>query len=267
MIKILEQFIQGRLNHDGCEDGIFHSDCFVVLVDGATYSQNNRLEETPGQIIKHLILRVFEDIRPNLYITEIIELINERIARVYSSNSDIPPDSLSATAVVYSAHFNEVWIIGDCQAIVNSRHYYTNNRIEVVLSELRAIVLHSYQLRGFSLDSLLKNDLGRVAIEPFLRLQNDFQNTRNNPYSYTCINGKPIYKNQIKIISVRKKYVTFSSDGYPKIYSNLRRTEDYLKQVLDNDPLMFIQYQATKGMLHDLESYDDRSYIRFQVGP
>ena len=56
-----------------------------------------------------------------------------------------------------------------------------------------------------------------------------------------------------------------ASDGYPKLANTLEETETLLDYQRKTDPLNIGTFKATKAFVEGNNSFDDRSYIRFQV--
>ena len=56
-----------------------------------------------------------------------------------------------------------------------------------------------------------------------------------------------------------------ASDGYPVLKETLEETEEALKIVLETDPLCFRQYKSAKGLQKGNNSFDDRTYIKFEL--
>jgi glycerophosphoryl diester phosphodiesterase len=57
----------------------------------------------------------------------------------------------------------------------------------------------------------------------------------------------------------------FASDGYPKITDTLEETEQLLDYQRQTDPLNIGTFKATKAFVEGNNSFDDRTYIRFEV--
>ena len=56
-----------------------------------------------------------------------------------------------------------------------------------------------------------------------------------------------------------------ATDGYPFLCPTLAESEARLQQQRENDPLNIGDFKATKGFMKGNNSFDDRTYIRFQV--
>ena len=54
-----------------------------------------------------------------------------------------------------------------------------------------------------------------------------------------------------------------ASDGYPHLKPTLDASEEALEKQLAADPLNIRLFKATKGWVSGNNSFDDRTYIRF----
>jgi hypothetical protein len=59
--------------------------------------------------------------------------------------------------------------------------------------------------------------------------------------------------------------IVLASDGYPYLQETLGASEQQLQELLNEDPLLFRRYKATKGMKQDNISFDDRTYVKLKV--
>ena len=84
--------------------------------------------------------------------------------------------------------------------------------------------------------------------------------------TYAVIDGTPIYINGVKVISVPEDAeVVLATDGYPFLCDTLAESEERLRQLLVDDPLLISRYKATKAYMEGNRSFDDRTYIRFRA--
>ncbi len=58
--------------------------------------------------------------------------------------------------------------------------------------------------------------------------------------------------------------IVLASDGYPKLKSTLKESEEELAKIIEIDPLCYKTYFSTKGLKKGNFSFDDRTYIRFK---
>jgi glycerophosphoryl diester phosphodiesterase len=92
-----------------------------------------------------------------------------------------------------------------------------------------------------------------------------FANT-DDYFGYSVFDGMGINKNLIKIYTVKAgDHVVLASDGYPKLFDTLKESEEYLKWVLEIDPLSIKENKQTKMIKKGNISFDDRSYLSFTI--
>ena len=58
-----------------------------------------------------------------------------------------PNDRLQINAVIYSSHAHEIWLFGDCQAMVNGQVIPTLKRVDALLGELRSFAWQALALQ------------------------------------------------------------------------------------------------------------------------
>lgn len=275
-MRILEEFIESKTgNLNTCEDGLYYNDDFVAIIDGCTNKTIVDYKETPGIIAKNLIIEAISKLPKEIKAYQAFDKLSQNITSWYKENqllekvSENPELRVSACALIYSKYYHQLWFVGDCQALINDKkliHFPT--LIEHYTSNIRAFLIQAELQKGNTTKALLENDITREKLIPILSQQVYLQNELGiGAFAYSVINGFPIRKEDIKIIQLSKDQTTIclSSDGYPKIKKSLEKSEKYLKKIINEDPLLFTKYKATKGVMNNQVSFDDRSYIKFTV--
>ena len=81
------------------------------------------------------------------------------------------------------------------------------------------------------------------------------------------MDGFNTLKKLIKIVAIPKtvKQIVMATDGYPKLFNTLSKTEKYLNYIKKNDPLCYKVFSNVKEIYYGQDSYDDRAYIRFEI--
>lgn len=193
--------------------------------------------------------------------------ITERIQEIYrDANADMddllkfPVMRMTASAVVYSHFYRQIWMVGDCQCMVNGVLFLNAKPHEKEIAEKRAEIIKAALKEGKSIESIMADDIGRKAIMPKLKEACNLQNV-----AFPVIDGFNIPTNLVKIINVNQgnSEIILASDGYPKLERTLDKSEKELQRLLSDDPLCINENIATKGLALDRESFDDRAYIRF----
>ena len=83
---------------------------------------------------------------------------------------------------------------------------------------------------------------------------------------YAVVDGFDIPQDKVRIIAVGESAseIVLASDGYPLLMPTLEASEQALQAQMATDPLNIGRFKATKAFLAGNNSFDDRSYIRFE---
>lgn len=285
-MKIVESFLKGkRAVQSLCEDNFVVTDYFAAVVDGSTGKGTMRyMEESTGHAASAAIINAVSTmLSPDSSISDAIGLFTEIIGHKYDELGvrdmvgKCPENRITASAVIYSSRRQEIWMIGDCQCLVDGLLHTNCKKIDSVLSETRALYIQLMQPDFYSkyidcAESTLKfdaseMDLGREYILPLLRKQCALQNAAQNvEYAYGVIDGigSPLLFS--KVIDVRESSdLVLATDGYPVLYPTLEESEKALAELLRADPMMIYKFKSTKGMTKGLLSFDDRAYLRVKL--
>lgn len=272
-MKIIEKKIMSKYkNNRNCEDGVFYNNDFIVLVDGVTAKGDMLWDgKTSGEYSKEIIISAIDfmsyDIRANIFF-EKLNLVLKKACIDKLSNLTMEENINNrprASVIVFSKYYNEVWLYGDCQCMINSQIKTMPKKIDNLLSQLRSFIINSFLENGMTEEELVEKDLAREYIIPFLKMQFKLENTKTE-FGYSVLNGFDAINHEITKYKVEKgDKVVFASDGYPILKDTLWESENSLTYILEKDPLCFKINKQTKGMTIDKISFDDRSYISFIV--
>ncbi len=274
-MQILEQFIEGKTsNKDNCEDSIFISDSFIAVIDGATSKSSRKYNNSnSGKACSELLNKSLKNLPKKISAKQATLYLSNEVLSLYENQEFVDYleknsfERASASIIIYSKYRNEIWMIGDCQCLVDNKKYTNTKVIDKLLSSIRSFYIHSEIKLGKSFQSFQEQDLGREFILPLLKKQLLFQNSKErSEFSYGVIDGFEVAENEIKIIDVSKaKEIVLASDGYPKLFNTLVKTEAYLKDIIKKDPLCYKKYKSTKGLQKGNLSFDDRAYIKIRI--
>ena len=253
------------------EDAIVVTADFVAVIDGSTSKTDRCLCEgmTNGQLASTTIARFIETMPSDWDCEQFCHEVTRHIQRKYhtynidaSTLSCCPEKRMTASAIIYSVARQEIWMVGDCQCLVNGQIFTNEKPSERANAERRAAYLHQVLEEGsVTIDELRHNDIGRAAIHSDL-----IASCRRQNKDFAVIDGFPIAMEHVRVLLVPEvEELVLASDGYPKLFHDLASTEAYLSQVIREDPLFIRLHPATKGVMAGNESFDDRSYIRFRV--
>ena len=262
---IREKFIMGKHpNTELCEDALFVSDNFIAVLDGVTSKSNRSFNNmSGGKAAAEAALSVLRTVPAHTCKNELFEAINNAVAEIYNGSAD---GSAAVCVIAYSKFHKEIWAVGDCQCLINGDLHTHEKLIDRELSEIRAQVIEDALKQGAALDEIAENDIGRQAIMPQLKEQHQFANRADHPYGYAVLNGGYFDTESIVTYSVNEgDTIIFASDGYPKLFDTLQKSEEYLKHIISTDPLCIRDYKSTKGLQEGYLSFDDRTYIKFTI--
>ena len=257
-MTITEQFICGKHTAADCEDGIVITNDFAAVIDGSTSKTPKRLDPSMknGRFAMLLISEYIKQMPTDYTMNDFCRGTTLRIAEEYAKRgiaedmAKHPEERLTASVIIYSNSRKEVWMVGDCQAIIDGEHYDNSKPYEQEIAMQRA--------------TLIKNGMSpkeaRCAIEPqLIKAMLEGQNRQ-----YAVIDGTPIYMPGTRIVTA-SHCVVLASDGYPTLLPTLHESEEALAQHLTDDPQNITDFIATKGLVEGNVSFDDRAYIKLTI--
>lgn len=277
-MKVIESKIEGKKSPESCEDGLVVTADFIAVIDGSTSKTPHHLSPDikNGRYAMVLISEYIQhELKPESTVEDFCEGVTSYIYNKVYRQQGIeeqmqahPEERLTASAILYSKAKNEVWMVGDCQAIIDGKLYENNKPFEEIVARRRVELIR----RGFTPQE------ARKTIEPLLiQAMLEGQNK-----TYTVIDGFPIYQKGVKVVSLNApqknvetdvadslplptKEIVLASDGYPFLKPTLTESEEALAHLLAYDPQCTHEFIATKGIVVGNKSFDDRTYIRFQI--
>ena len=290
-MKIIESSIIGKKSPEACEDGMVVTDDFIAVIDGSTSKTPKHLnpDMKNGRYAMMLISEyIREELKADASVDDFCQGVTAYIYnKVYEKLGveerlkEHPEERLTASAILYSRTRNEVWIVGDCQAIIDGKLYENGKPYEQEIARKRVELIE----QGLS-PAEARKQIEPLLIEAMLSGQNQ---------TYTVIDGFPIYREGVKVVSVSdscsvqdsvpasdsvpcsdsvsasgtffvsSSEIILASDGYPFLEPTLAASEAALAEQIANDPQNIHSFIATKGIVEGNKSFDDRTYIRFSV--
>lgn len=288
-MKIIESSIIGKKSPAACEDGMVVTDDFIAVIDGSTSKTPKHLnpDMKNGRYAMMLISEyIQEELKADASVDDFCQGVTAYIYnKVYEKLGveerlkEHPEERLTASAILYSRTRNEVWMVGDCQAIIDGKLYENGKPYEQEIARKRVELIE----QGLS-PAEARKQIEPLLIEAMLSGQNQ---------TYTVIDGFPIYREGVKVvsvsdsssvqdtvpasdtvpcsdsvsasgtISVSSSEIVLASDGYPFLEPTLAASEAALAEQIANDPQNIHSFIATKGIVEGNKSFDDRTYIRF----
>ncbi len=269
---IVEQFLKSKTNiQSECEDSIFISDNYAAVIDGATSKSSRKYNnELSGRACSQLLKNALGNLAPKSSVGQTIKYLSETVLSLYKNLGLVehlkknPLERASASIIIFSKYRNEIWMVGDCQCLVDKTHYTNKKSIDDLLSNIRSFYIQSEFVLGKTFNSIQETDPGREYILPLLQRQTLFQNSpKKGEFTYGVIDGFKVPKTEIKVIKLSKpEEIVLASDGYPKLYPTLKQSESYLNKLIKADPLFYQEYKSTKGLKKGYSSFDDRAFLK-----
>ena len=288
-MKIIESCIIGKKSPEACEDGMVVTDDFIAVIDGSTSKTPKHLnpDMKNGRYAMMLISEyIREELKADASVDDFCQGVTAFIYnKVYEKLGveewlkEHPEERLTASAILYSWTRNEVWMVGDCQAIIDGKLYENGKPYEEKIARKRVELIE----HGLS-PAEARKQIEPLLIKAMLSGQNQ---------TYTVIDGFPVYREGVKVvsvsdsssvqdsvpasdsvpcsdsasasgtISVSSSEIVLASDGYPFLEPTLAASEAALAEQIANDPQNIRSFIATKGIVEGNKSFDDRTYIRF----
>lgn len=274
-MKIIESNIIGKKSQEACEDGLVMTDDFIAVIDGSTSKTPKHLspDMKNGRYAMMLISEyIQQEMKADATVDEFCEGITAYIYNKVYLPMGIeeqlrlhPEERLTASAIIYSNQKKEVWMVGDCQAIINGKLYDNSKPYEQEIAARRVALIQ----QGMT-PAEARKSIEPLLIEAMLGGQNK---------TYAVIDGFPIYREGVWVVSLkehssrdtlfsasnRSQEIILASDGYPFLKPTLAESEAALEHLIANDPQCIHDFIATKGLMAGNKSFDDRTYIRFII--
>lgn len=272
-MTIIEQAVIGKRDQETCEDGIITTDNFVAVVDGSTSKTPLRVNPamTNGRYCMETVCQHIATLPAATTVEEFCDSVTYKIMCIYTRNGlDIerlrlhPEERMTASAVIYINALRQLWLIGDCQCLIDGVLYDNSKPKEAVLAARRAAYLiDAISKRNITAEYVMSGyDPGRELI-----LNDLIESCKGQNRDFSVIDGFPIPIRHVKVINVPKyaKELVLASDGYPTLRPTLQESEEALRTILSKDPLCINIFKATKGLVKGNSSFDDRSYVRISL--
>ena len=272
---------------------------FVAVIDGSTSKSTRRCHRdfslrrrSNGELAMHIVTSFIRKMPKDVSCHQFCMGVSAAVRRRYKKDmlphlAQHPEDRLTASVVIFSRLRRELWLIGDCQALLvpvetsgfsglsgisrtsgttnfseaSSKPVFLDNPkpFEQELAERRAAIIKSSPQPW---NHFRTDDTARKAIIP--RMLETMQQQNNG---YSVVDGFPVDERHVRVVPLdfRPWEVVLASDGYPFLCPTLAESEEKLAFQLANDPLNIGDFKATKAFVEGNNSFDDRAYIRFTV--
>jgi len=260
-----------------CEDVIYKGTYYAVI-DGATDKSGypyrlNGEQVSSGKFAALIIASALDTVPLGTPVVLAVETISKELNKaILTQYPNIKKEERpSASIIVFDSILDVVWSVGDCLLALEGNRileqYDYGFEVDKLSSHMRFLVHQELASQGkpWNPESEEK-DPGREAILPFLKIQGLLSNTTGD-FTYGVMNGLPIPLEHIKTIKVSKEItnIYLASDGYPSIVIDgkvsYEKAEEYLQELLLEDPLCIGRLRGTKGLVKGNLAHDDRSWL------
>ena len=193
-------------------------------------------------------------------ITAFIRFIYTRMGTDMEKLHKHPTERMAASAAIYSQWHKEVWLVGDCQCLIDGQFHDNPKPYEQPVAEMRSAYIRLQLKQGKRPTDFQQHDSGRDFVLPVLIDSCQYQNK-----TFAVIDGFNMPFEKVKVLDVSHAHeIILATDGYPFLFPTLAESEQAIARQLADDPLCIRHFKATKGLMLGRQSFDDRSYIRFQ---
>ncbi|MCR4958711.1 MAG: hypothetical protein K6B13_08955 [Prevotella sp.] len=276
-MTILEQALVPKNPAKRSEDGIVVTPDFIAVIDGSTSKSRRRChrdyslrKHSNGELamltLAAYIKKMPKDISCHQFCLGATQAVRRRYVKSLLPHlAEHPEDRLTASVIVFSRLRRELWMVGDCQALLIGTppsspdagkplppQFFDNPKpYEQELAQRRADLIRA----GSTADA------AREAIIP--RMLETMQHQNNG---YSVVDGFAVDERHVRVIPLdfQPWHIILASDGYPFLCPTLAESEARLAEQREKDPVNIgPDFMATKAFIPGNNSFDDRAYISF----
>lgn len=266
---IIEQSLVPKSPEKKSEDGLVVSPDFIAVIDGSTSKSAYRhsIFRSNGRQAMRLVSRFLRQAPKQMTCHEFLRGVTAYIRKHYPKSrmtqfAEHPEDRLTCSAIIYSRLQRQIWMIGDCQCLLDGQLLENPKPAEAVYAAKRAEKARQLIAAGATVDELRTHDAARDFILPDI-----IESTKGQNVDYSVIDGFPIPEQLVPVYTLdfQPHRLVFATDGYPFLRPTLAESERLLDEQRRNDPLNIGTFQASKAFMQGQESFDDRTFISFEV--
>lgn len=268
-MQIIEQSLIAKNPEKKSEDGLVVSPDFIAVIDGSTSKSTYRhsMFRSNGRQAMRLVSRYLHKAPKQMSCHEFLRGVTAYIRKHYSKSrlqqfAEHPEDRLTCSAIVYSRLQRQIWMIGDCQCLLDGQLLENPKPAEAVYAAKRSEKARQLLAAGATIDDLRTHDAARDFILPDI-----IESMKGQNVEYSVIDGFPIPEQLVPVYTLdfQPHQLVFASDGYPFLHPTLAESEHLLAEQRENDPLNINTFLASKAFMKGQESFDDRTFISFEV--
>lgn len=268
-MTIIEQSLIAKNPQKKSEDGIVVTPDFIAVIDGSTSKTDFRhsIFRSNGRQAMWLVCRYLRHAPRQMTCHEFLRGVTAYIRKHYKKSRlqrlvEHPEERLTCSAVIYSRLQRQIWMIGDCQCLIDGQYFDSPKPEEAVYAAKRAQYARQLLAEGVTQEELLTHDTARDYI-----LQDIVDSMKRQNVTFSVIDGFPIAEQHVPVFTLdfQPHELVFATDGYPFLCPTLAESERRLDEQRQNDPLNINTFLASKAFMKGQDSFDDRTYVRFKV--
>ena len=269
--EIIESRVTGKKSPETCEDGIVVTDDFVAVIDGSTSKSATQLRSdmSNGRYAMIIVSKALRSLPAHASMDQCCDHVTNAISAIYRHHGidtsrlvEHPEERLTASAAILSIHRHEVWLVGDCQCLVNGEYHDNPKPEEERIARERAALIHDMLSHGTTdTATLQRHDTARDRIVGQI-----VKTCHDQNILFSVFDGFRVATDKVPVIAVPKNAeVVLATDGYPFLLPTLDQSESALATQLSTDPLCIDTFLATKGLMEGQVSFDDRGMVRVKM--
>lgn len=268
-MTIIEQNLVAKNPQRKSEDGILITPDFIAVIDGSTSKTDYRhsIFRSNGRQAMWLVCRYLRHAPKQMTCHEFLRGVTAYIRKHYRKSrmqrfAEHPEERLTCSAIIYSRLQRQIWMVGDCQCLLDGQLFENPKPEEAVYAAKRAEKAKQLLAEGMTIEELRAHDTARDYILPDI-----IDSMKRQNVTYSVIDGFPIPEQHVPVITLdfQPHEIVFATDGYPFLCPTLAESEQRLAEQRQNDPLNIHTFLASKAFMLGQDSFDDRTYIRFKV--
>lgn len=268
-MTIIEQSLIAKNPQKKSEDGIVVTPDFIAVIDGSTSKTDyhHSIFRSNGRQAMWLVCRYLRHAPRQMTCHEFLRGVTAYIRKHYKKSRlqrlvEHPEERLTCSAVIYSRLQRQIWMIGDCQCLIDGQYFDNPKPEEAVYAAKRAQYARQLLAEGVTQEELLTHDTARDYI-----LQDIVDSMKRQNVTFSVIDGFPIAEQHVPVLTLdfQPHELVFATDGYPFLCPTLAESERRLGEQRQNDPLNINTFLASKAFMKGQDSFDDRTYVRFKV--
>lgn len=270
--EVIESFCQAKRSSETTVPGddVLHvTPHFAGVIDGAG-SWSGRLNGlTPGRFAALAVAEALNTLSPQADLPQAARHLSHSLREALEAarlEGELlrPP---TCVAAIYSAARREIWLVGDCQALVGGQHHQRDLPTDRRAAAFRQAYLRALLLSGQTVAQLQASDPSWPVLKPLFEAAPAYQNHPSDTLGYGAFDGQEIPARHLHALPVSPglQEIVLASDGYPALFPTLEASEAALWARASADPLMIADTPGCRAFPAGGGSFDERTYLRLRL--